>query len=63
LLSPETEAEAELLKQIMKQDNDLIELRSSVVLLNKSFQRGILIAKKSTKLEPKTEDNGDKTQT
>ena len=70
LLSPETEAEAELLKQLMKQDNEMIELRSTVVVLNKNISRGIIIAKKNTGTgkkeetpETKTDGNGDQAQT
>jgi hypothetical protein len=47
LLSPENEAEIALLKKLMQQDNDLIEIRSKVHVLNKSFQGGILIASKT----------------
>ena len=47
LLSPENEMEEHLLKQLLKQNNELNEIRSSVVVLNKSFPKGILIAKKS----------------
>ena len=53
LLSPENEMEEHLLKQMMKQDNELTEIRSSVVVLNKTFRNGLLIAKKSvSKKEP-----------
>lgn len=57
LLAPENEMEEALLKQMMKQNNDLIEIRSSVQVLAKTFRNGILIAKKSgaTKLDPSEE--------
>ena len=47
LFSPENEAEEALLKQMMKQDNDLTEIRSAVTVLSKTFRHGVLIAKKS----------------
>jgi hypothetical protein len=51
LFSPENEAEEALLKQMMKQDNDILEIRSAVTVLSKTFRNGVLIAKKSqTKL-------------
>lgn len=46
LLSPENEMEEALLKQMMKQDNELTEIRTSVVVLNKTFRNGVLIGKK-----------------
>jgi len=48
LFAPENEAEEALLKQMMKQDNDLTEIRSAVTILNKTFRNGVLICKKST---------------
>lgn len=61
LLNPENQAEEELLKQMMKQDNELTELRSTVVILNKSFQPGgILIAKRNAKIpDSKSEEDGN----
>jgi hypothetical protein len=47
LFSPENEAEEALLKQMMKQDNDLTEIRSAVTVLSKTFRNGVLIGKKS----------------
>jgi hypothetical protein len=47
LFSPENEAEEALLKQMMKQDNDLTEIRSAVTILSKTFRHGILICKKT----------------
>lgn len=47
LLGPENDMEEQLLKQLVKQQNDLTEIRSSIVVLNKTFPRGILIARKS----------------
>ena len=47
LFCPENEAEEALLKQMMKQDNDLTEIRSAVTVLSKTFRHGVLICKKS----------------
>lgn len=58
LLSPENEMEEHLLKQLMKQDNDLNEIRSSVMVLNKTFRNGVLIGKKTLKFN-KEEKTGD----
>lgn len=49
LLCPETEAEIALLKQMLKQDNELLEIRSQVQVLNKSFRSGLVIAPKPLK--------------
>lgn len=56
LLVPENVMEEELLKQMMKQDNDLQEIRTSVTVLSKTFKNGLVIGKKTpTKKEPTTE--------
>lgn len=47
LLVPENEMEEHLLKQMMKQDNDLQEIRTSVTVLSKTFKNGLVIGKKS----------------
>lgn len=51
LLSPENEMEEHLLKQLMKQKNDLVEIRSSVVVLNKTFKGGVLVGKIASNLK------------
>lgn len=56
LLSPENEMEEALLKQMMKQANDITEIRSSVMVLNKTFRNGILIGKKSIRKEEEETD-------
>ena len=60
LFAPENEAEEALLKQMMKQDNDLNEIRSAVTVLSKTFRNGVLICKKSAtreNLETKAPEN------
>lgn len=46
LLSPENEMEEALLKQMMKQQNDLTEIRTAVTVLNKTFRNGVLVGKR-----------------
>jgi hypothetical protein len=48
LLVPENEMEEAMLKQLMKQDNELTEIRSNVVVYNKTFKAGIFVGKKSS---------------
>lgn len=56
LLSPENEMEEALIKQLMKQQNDITEIRSSVMVLNKTFRNGILIGKKHIRKEEEEAD-------
>lgn len=58
LLAPENEMEEALVKQMMKQNNDILEIRTAVVVLNKTFRNGILIGKK-TLGNVKDEDEGE----
>lgn len=44
LLSPDNAAEEELLKLMLKQDNELNEVRSSVMILNKTYRNAVLIS-------------------
>ena len=46
LLAPENEMEEHLLKQLMKQDNDLQEIRTTITVLSKTFKNGLIIGKK-----------------
>jgi hypothetical protein len=46
VLCPESEAEEALLKQLMKQENDLIEARSSIMIMNKTFRNALVITRK-----------------
>jgi hypothetical protein len=47
ILSPENDMEIALLKQFCKQKNDITEIRSSIVILNKTHRGGILIGKET----------------
>lgn len=49
LLSPENDMEEQLLKQLAKQNNEITEIRSTIVVLNKTFRAGVLIHSKSKK--------------
>ena len=65
ILAPDNQMEEELLRGLMKQQNDITEFRSSVVLLNKTFRNGIVIGRKSSdvvNLEIKKEKSDDKTE-
>ena len=56
LLIPDNEMEEQMLHQLMKQTNSLTEIRSSVIVLSKTFKSGILIGPESNKREePKKE--------
>jgi hypothetical protein len=55
LLSPDNVMEEELIKQLMKQDNILTEIRSNIVVLNKTFRNGVLIGKSSSQKKDETE--------
>lgn len=63
LLSPESDMEAELLKSLTKQNNDITEIRTSVVVLNKTFKAGILISKKNTSAINATDKDATETET
>lgn len=68
LLAPENEMEEALLKQMMKQKNEIIEIRTAVTVLNKTFRNGIVIGKKLIGsasvegIEKKTTDDIEKLQ-
>ncbi len=46
VLSPDNEAEEALIKLLLKQENDLVQIRTNVHVLNKSYSNGIVIAAK-----------------
>lgn len=52
LLIPDNPMEEEVIKQLMKQDNELSEIRGGATVLNRSVSSGLVIAKKSS---PKSE--------
>lgn len=58
ILVPENDAEKEILKALVKQDNDISELRSTVTILSKSISNGIMISKK-VPIPPKVEKKID----
>lgn len=61
LLIPENTMEEEVIKQLMKQENELTEIRSTVQILNKSVKYAVLIGKKTNNKEedPKETVNED----
>ena len=48
ILSPENQMEEELLKGLMKQNNEITEFRTALQVLNKTFRTGIVVGKKSS---------------
>jgi hypothetical protein len=51
MLAPENAMEEELLKGMMKQANELTEIRTTVTILNKSFKSGVLVHSSTKKSE------------
>lgn len=51
MLAPENAMEEELLKGLMKQVNELTEIRTNVTILNKTFKSGVLIHNSTKKSE------------
>ena len=65
LIAPENEMEEQLLKQLAKQENDINEIRSSVIILNKTFRNGLFIGKKFTPInnvQDKQDNSSDESQ-
>lgn len=52
LLAPENEMEEALLRQMMRQDNDLTDVRSSVTVINKTFRNCVLIGRRGQAPKP-----------
>jgi hypothetical protein len=51
IFSPDNPMEEELVKALMKQQNEIMEFRTAQTILNKTFRNGIVIGKK-TSLSP-----------
>lgn len=51
IIVPENEMEDHLLKQLMKQENILVEIRNPINIITKTVKSGLLISKKSTSIE------------
>jgi hypothetical protein len=47
LIIPENEMEEEIIKILCNQQNDIVQVRSTIVVLNKSYSNGLLIGKKT----------------
>lgn len=50
IIVPENEMEEQLLKQLMKQENSIVEIRNPINIITKTIKSGLLIAKKSTSI-------------
>lgn len=46
IISPENEHEKQLLKALLKQDNDFIEYRTPVTVIDKTFTDSVVIGKR-----------------
>lgn len=51
IFSPDNPMEEELVKNLLKQQNEIQEFRTAQTILNKTFRNGFVLGKKST-LEP-----------
>lgn len=69
LLAPDTDSEEALLKQLVKQQNQIHEIRTTVIVLNKTFKQGLLIGRKTAgrnatdDITDVTEDDNTKEET
>lgn len=62
LMAPENPMEEELIKQLLKQQNDITQIRTAVVVLNKTFRNGIFIGKKTMNLEQENTTNSESSE-
>lgn len=58
VLSPENVVEEESLKALMKQQNELTEVRTAVTILNKTLRNGIIIGKAAS-IPPKQQEENE----
>lgn len=54
VLSCDNVMEEEAIKQLLKQDNTIDEIRTNTVILSKTYQSGLIISKDPKKYETKT---------
>lgn len=59
LLIPENPMEEEVIKQLMKQDNELSEIRGGATVLNRTLTSGMVITKKSSASVVEDNPNGE----
>jgi len=59
LLIPENLMEEEVIKQLMKQDNELSEIRGGATVLNRTLSSGMVITKKSSASVVEDNPNGE----
>lgn len=60
VLAPDNDMEEELLRALAKQENVIHEVRQSITIINKTLNKGIIIASKNTSLDHKTEQTSSK---
>lgn len=56
IFSPENQMEEELVKSLMKQQNEIMEFRTAQQVLNRTFRNGIVIGKKTSLAPEKKAD-------
>ena len=61
MLSPDNPMEEELLKQLTKQTLDIVEIRSTLHLINRTIREGIMIASKTEMINLKENDTKEET--
>jgi len=52
VISPENQMEEQALKQLANQNNEITEIRSGAMVLNRTFNSGIVIGKKTGEETP-----------
>jgi hypothetical protein len=62
IIYPENEMETEIIKQLMKQDNTLMEVRSSIQLLGKNIHHAMIVERRNTNEPPIVVRRDDSTQ-
>jgi hypothetical protein len=57
ILSPDNEAEEALIKQLLKQDNDMVQIRNAVHVLSKNYPNGVIIGIKGKYARDMSQDD------
>ena len=60
ILSPDNEAEEALIKHLLKQDNDMVQIRNAVHVLSKNYPNGIIIGLKGKYARDMSQNETDK---
>lgn len=60
VISPENSMEEEALKQLTKQENEIISIRNGVTVLNSQYNQGIMIGPKDSPSTSDIQDTSEK---